>query len=229
MGTLEIQVNNDPTEVFDRHYTLDCPHCQARSGISAMAIPRWEFLDRFRPKEVGIAYICNSCKGPIFLVFRVIQYHARGDRYAIRLFDDPAVVQQPAEHFDFQYLPDDLASDFREALGCYSILAYNAFAAMCRRTVQSASMALGVEGTTKVKAQLLDLKSMAVIDEETFDLLEQIILDGHDGAHPHLPELSPERARVLLDLMRDVLYQLFVRRAKIKEAEELRRQAIAQT
>jgi hypothetical protein len=88
-------------------------------------------------------------------------------------------------------------------------------------------MALGVDGTTKVRAQLLDLKSMAVIDED-FDLLERIILDGHDGAHPHLPELSPERARVLLDLLKDVLYQLFVRRAKVKEAEELRRQAIAQ-
>jgi len=66
---------------------------------------------------------------------------------------------------------------------------------------------------------------MGVIDEEAFDQLKQIMLTGHDGAHPHLPKLSPERAGVLLELMKDVLYQLFVRQAKIREAAELRRQS----
>ena len=66
---------------------------------------------------------------------------------------------------------------------------------------------------------------MAVADDETFEQLHQIMLTGHDGAHPHLPELSAARAAVLLQLMKDVLYQLYVRPAKIREARELRRQA----
>jgi hypothetical protein len=218
-----VHPNNDPTEVFDHHYRVDCPHCQTRTNISVISIPRWEFLKRFHPRNVGIAYRCDSCNEPIFLRFRVVEYH--GENHPIRIHDDPELVETSTEKFEFQYLPTQVAEDFREALSCYSHLEYNAFGAMCRRTVQSASMALGADGSTKVRAQLLDLKSMAVIDEETFDQLEQIILTGHDGAHPHLPKLTPDRAEVLLDLMKDVLYQLFVRKARVKEASELRKQA----
>lgn len=102
---------------------------------------------------------------------------------------------------------------------------WNAFAAMCRRCIQSVSETLGADGTTKVQAQLRDLKDMGVADEETFEQLHQIMLTGHDGAHPHLPALSAARAAVLLQLMKDVLYQLFVRPAKIREAGELRKKA----
>ncbi len=73
--------------------------------------------------------------------------------------------------------------------------------------------------------QLADLKAMAQIDEETFSLLKQIVIDGHDGAHPHLPKLNRERAAVLLELMKDVLYQLYVRKGKLQEAMSLRADA----
>ena len=67
---------------------------------------------------------------------------------------------------------------------------------------------------------------MGVIDEETFDQLKQIILTGHDGTHPHLPKITSERAQILLELMKDVLYQLFVRKAKIEEAAKLRQASV---
>ena len=67
---------------------------------------------------------------------------------------------------------------------------------------------------------------MAQIDDETFGVLKQIVIDGHDGAHPHLPRLGPERGAVLLELMKDVLYQLYVRKGKLKEAMELRQASI---
>ena len=97
---------------------------------------------------------------------------------------------------------------------------------MSRRTIQSASAELGAEGKDKVLNQIEDLKTMAEIDEETFKLLKAIVLAGHDGAHPHLPALSPERAEVLLELMKDVLYQLFVRKKKIQEAADKRKESI---
>ena len=62
--------------------------------------------------------------------------------------------------------------------------------------------------------------------DETFDLLKQIIISGHDGAHPHLPKLSAERAADLLELMKDVLYQVYMRKSKIQEAIKLRNQSI---
>jgi hypothetical protein len=135
-------------------------------------------------------------------------------------------VERPAETFDYSYLPDSVKGDFRETLTCYSQACFNAFAAMCRRTVQSVASDLGAKGKDRVLAQLQDLKAMAEIDDETFDLLKQVVIEGHDGAHPHLPALNSGRAVVLLELMKDVLYQLYVRKGKLQEAILLRAKAI---
>ncbi|MCC6612547.1 MAG: DUF4145 domain-containing protein [Anaerolineae bacterium] len=137
-------------------------------------------------------------------------------------------VELPKVTFELNYLPLEVAEAFDEALTCYSNQCYNAFAAMCRRTAQSMFVELGAEGKTRVEAQLDEVKEPAGIDEETYQMLKQIILSGHDGAHPHLPKVNIERAVILLELMKDVLYQLFIRSAKIREATELRRQEIAQ-
>ncbi len=86
---------------------------------------------------------------------------------------------------------------------------------------------IGSEGTSRVQRQIENLHSMGVVDEDAFTELSAIMLIGLDGAHPHLPKLSPERASILLELMKDALYQLFVRKAKIEEAARLRKAAIA--
>lgn len=53
------------------------------------------------------------------------------------------------------------------------------------------------------------------------------MLTGHDGAHPHLPEVNEKRAEVLLRLLQDLTYELYTRREKVKESKELRTQTIA--
>jgi hypothetical protein len=86
---------------------------------------------------------------------------------------------------------------------------------------------LGAETTTKVKAQIEEMATATGIDDETKDLAIQVMLSGHDGAHPHLPEINQERATVLLELLGDLSYQLFTRAGKIRKASELRRDAVA--
>ena len=54
----------------------------------------------------------------------------------------------------------------------------------------------------------------------------KLIIDGHDGTHPHLPRVNVDRARILVELMKDVLYQIYIRKAKVQEALKLRQQAI---
>jgi len=227
MGIMIIPSNNDPTNVFDRHYSLICPHCGVHSSLSAIAIPRYEYLLRFRPNVVGIVYCCGNCKEPVFLRFRVANYEPGNSKIVIS--DDYAEVERPQETFELNYLPKTVAEDFGEALTCFSNAYYNAFAAMCRRCIQSAFTILGATGKDRVKQQLNDVKQVSNLDDETFQILEQIIISGHDGAHPNLPGLSPNRAAILLEMMKDVLYQLFVRQAKLQEAIELRNEAIAES
>lgn len=88
------------------------------------------------------------------------------------------------------------------------------------------SSELGAEGKSKVEKQISELKEMEIIDEPTFEELKTIIISGHDGSHPYLPVVSSERATVLLQIMKDVLYEVFVRKAKLEEANTLRKAAI---
>ncbi|MDD2901794.1 MAG: DUF4145 domain-containing protein [Syntrophales bacterium] len=217
--------DNNPTGIIDKHFRVKCPHCATVSGLSAISIPRFELLRRYQPKTIGIAYQCDACRQTIFLRFPVTYDFGNARVFIDENFTE---IERPKEEYEFNYLPEIVSDDFKEALTCYSHSCFNAFAAMCRRTIQSASAELGAEGTSKVVHQIEDLKAMSEIDDDTFQILKTIVIAGHDGAHPHLPTLSPERAEVLLELMKDVLYQLFVRKKKIQEANEKRKAVIQQ-
>lgn len=218
---MHIHSNNDPQNIADKHFTIKCPHCNARSGLSLVSPPRHEYLHRFQTEWAGFAYRCDACNEPVFLKFRVTSLSS-----LVQFSEVPTEIERPEETFEFQYLPEGVSEDFREALICYSNNCWNAFAAMSRRTLQSAATVLGSEGTSKVQQQVENLKEMGVVDEEAFEQLRQIMLAGHDGSHPHLPRVSPERAAILLELVKDALYQLFVRKAKIQESSLLRQEAI---
>ncbi|MHB8666794.1 MAG: DUF4145 domain-containing protein [Burkholderiales bacterium] len=214
--------SNDFQHLIDAPVNLRCPHCSTLTALIPVSVPRFELMHRFRLKEVGLVYRCSSCNRAVFLRFKV---HILGN--PITLSDDYEQITTSLEPFEMQYLAGAVLDDFREALTCYANSCWNAFAAMCRRCIQSVSETMGATGTTRVQAQLQELKSMAVTDEETFQQLHAIMVTGHDGAHPHLPALSQARAVILLQLMKDVLYQLFVRPAKIRESSELRKDAVA--
>lgn len=222
--SIPISHDNNPQQAFDRHFALKCPRCALPSNITCISIPRYEFLLRFKPDSTGMVYRCDACNGPIFLRFRVVNYAPQSHK--IELADQYEEVERPQESFELMYLPNEVAEDLKEALNCYSSGCFNAFAAMCRRCVQSVATDLGAIGKDKVSRQLDDLKAMAEIDDETFTLLKQIVVEGHDGAHPHLPKLNGDRAAVLLELVKDVLYQLYVRKGKLQEAMTMRTQAI---
>ncbi len=160
-------------------------------------------------------YKCQNCGGLILAAAN------EGSKNISELYPDKVM-----EIFEFEYLSGDVLEDFQEALKCYSYNCFNAFASMCRRTIQSLLKQLGATGKDKVKKQISELKDLAGIDNETYLILEQIIITGHDGAHPHLPKLNEDRATLLLELMKDVLYQLLIRKKKIEESDELRKIAL---
>ncbi len=216
-----IQQSNDTQPLLDTPVSLVCPHCGVLSNLTPISFPRYELVHRFALSELGICYRCGACNRSIFIRYQIDRSNP------IQIPSHYSQVERPKEEFEMRYLPSEVQSDFGEALICYSQNCWNAFGAMCRRTVQSAGAELGAEGTSKVQNQILDLKAMGLVTDQVFQQLQQILLGGHDGAHPHLPKIDESRAAVLLQLMKDVLYQLFVRPAKIREAAELRAKAIS--
>ena len=192
-----------------------CPHC----SVNIPNLPtKWGGKtynhSGSNPRNWKV-YECQNCGGLILAV------SPTNTAQITSIFPDK--IQ---ENFEFEYLKGDVAEDFHEALKCYSNNCFNAFAAMCRRTIQSIAKDLGADGKDKVKNQILELKSILNIDNDTYSIFEQIILAGHDGAHPHLLKLSSDRVTVLLELMKDVIYQLYIRKIKIEESVRLRNEAI---
>jgi hypothetical protein len=131
-------------------------------------------------------------------------------------------IERPAEQFDFTYLPKDSEILFREALTCFSNNAMNAFASMCRRTGRNVFRDLGETGKMQIFDQCSEIRDMAEIDEATFDVIRRVLFDSEDGKDS-VPMISASQAGVLLEFMRDILYQAYVRKGKIQQAMMMRR------
>jgi hypothetical protein len=198
---------------------ITCPHCQVLSHITPIAVPGFDELISHRPKHVGIVYRCDACNAPVFLRFPVKIY----GNNRVELASQFTEIERPREKFSYTYLPEDVEVLFREALGCYSSAAYNAFATMCRRAMQAAFADLGEAGKLRVFDQLNDVRAMADIDPATFLNIKRVIFGSDTDPYPSMPLIDDHQAGVLLEVMKDLLYQVYVRKGRLQQAMMMRR------
>src|SRR5690606_19800882 len=104
---------------------------------------------------------------------------------------------------------------------CYSHNNFNAFASMCRRAAASAYAALGEGGKLRAFDEVLAAQRIAEIDDDSFAPIKQILFESE--SETDVPILSRAQAGVLLEVMKDMLYQCFVRRGKLSRAIKVRR------
>jgi len=109
---------------------------------------------------------------------------------------------------------------FREALTCYSNNSFNAFASMCRRAAKSAFDALGDGGKLRAFEEVLAAQRIAGIDDETFGPIKAVLFGS--GQQDNLPLLNHAEAGILLEVLKDMLYQSFVRHGKLTRAIKVR-------
>lgn len=204
----------------ERSLALMCPHCQVYTHITAVSVPQFGELVASRPTHVGVVYRCDSCSAPIFLKFAVKMYAAN----RVELANNFVELERAREKFNFTYLPEEVEVLFREALGCYSGGYFNAFASMCRRTAQGVFADLGENGRLRLYEQVREARELAEIDQETFGALQKVLFGGggSDPA-PQLPELGASEAGILLELVKDMLYEAYVRKGKLQQAMMVRR------
>ena len=203
----------------ERSLALNCPHCQVFSHITAVSIPQYSELVANRPSQVGIVYRCDSCNAPIFLRFAVKMYAAN----RVELANHYVELERAREKFSFTYLPEDIEKLFREALGCYSAGHFNAFASMCRRTAQQVFNDLGENGRLRIYNQINEAREMAEIDGDTYAVVKKVLFGSDADATPSLPEIDTFESSVLLELVKDMLYQAYVRKGKLQQAMMVRR------
>ncbi len=212
----------DATNEFHSEHlgiSLNCPHCQTLSHLSPMATPAFSILDRYRPKQVGVVFRCDSCGDPVFLKFTARSYTPQ----RIELSGNFTEVERARESFPLTYLPEEAAALFKEALQCYSAGCFNAFGAMSRATAQSLFRALGEGGKLELFDTLQEIRRLTALDEETLATLRAVLFGSDTDPWPHQPNLNSENAGILLEVMRDMLYQTFVRKERLLQALTFRR------
>jgi hypothetical protein len=198
---------------------LNCPHCQTLSHISFIAAPKFEDLSRYRPERVGMVFRCDACAEPVFLKFTVRAWSASKIDFAPAYTE----IERPRESFPLTYLPKEAEAAFKEALACYSAGCFNAFAAMSRLTAQSLFRELGERGKLDLFDTLQEIRELAELDDESFGTFRTVLFGSDTDPWPHQPSLDAEHAGILLEVMRDLLYQTFVRKARLMQAMTFRR------
>ncbi|HSG63468.1 MAG TPA: hypothetical protein VLD39_00640, partial [Gammaproteobacteria bacterium] len=108
---------------------------------------------------------------------------------------------------------------FREALQCYSADCYNAFASMCRRTLQTAVVDLGSNARLQWFELYKEVIKIAEVDEATAQVLETVLF----STDTPVPEIGADHAAVLIEMIKDMAYQSYVRTAKLRAAMKMRR------
>jgi hypothetical protein len=201
------------------NFALACPHCQVVAHLTPVSVPSYAQLTAFKPSHAGIVYRCDSCNEPIFLKFPVKMYV--GSR--VELGSNFQELERAREPFPFTHLPEEAETLFREALACFSGGSYNAFGSMCRRTAQAAFADLGENGRLRMFDQLNDLRDMAELDQEVFNLVRKVLFGNDAEPRPNMPPIDVTAAGVLLEVTKDLLYQTYVRKGRLQQALTVRR------
>ena len=196
---------------------LECPYCSVYSHMTPQSTPDVAAVLKDRPKHVGLVFQCDACHAPIFLRFAVKT--VEGER--VELFRNFVELDRAKEKFAFSYLPNDTEVLFREALSCYANNNFNAFASMCRRSALTAFKALGENGKLRAFDEVMAAQKIAKVNDDSFSPIKQVIFDTIDDAD--LPMLNRGQAGVLLEILKDMFYQCFVREAKLSRALKVRR------
>lgn len=204
---------------------LNCPHCEVTAHVTPSAVPRFDDLQAFKPAAVGVVYRCDACHAPIFLRYPVRVYRAN----RVELSPQFIEVERPREKFTFTHLPEPVELLFREALTCFSSGAYNAFASMCRRTAQAAFSDLGEAGKLRLFDELNEVREMADIDAKTFLTIKSVIFGAQSDGRIDPPPLDAASASVVLEVMKDLLYEAYVRKGRLQQALMVRRFFVEET
>jgi hypothetical protein len=218
---MNVLIDSTGTMYFgdERETSRNCPRCHAFSRMSPTAVPTFDELLLHKPRTIGVVMRCHACTAPVFLRYNTRAFANNRVEFAPQASD----VERPVEKFAFNYVPEDVENFFREALICYSHDQFQAFASMCRRASAVTFEDLGHATRLRLFDSLSDVREMADIDEDTFALVTRIIFGGGSQPLLDLPVINTYQAAVLLEVMKDFLYQAYVRKGRLQQAMKVRR------
>lgn len=212
---MPIYVNKSKGFTQTEPLARECPHCGSHAQLLPVAAPSFEVLAQSKPKHAGIVFHCAACNEPRFLRAAVRAIGAD----TIELAPNLVEVERTRERFQYTHLPDGIEQLLRETLDCYSLGAHQAFATMCRRTTRTAVRTLDAAAQGRWQDSASDVLRACEVDAVTTHTVESVLFG--DEAEP--PTITPDEAAVLVEVLKDLFYQSYVRTAKLRAAMRVRR------
>lgn len=154
---------------------------------------------------------CNNCDQHFLTIRNSDQYGGLIKKYPNSL---PKSVNA--------LIPQEIKTDFEEALLCYSISAYRGAAALARRTVELICLDKGADKDKKLYQQIDELFRNGVITKDIQEWAHEVRFLGNDAAHPSKNMVSEDDAKDILDLLDSLCEVLYVAPAKAAERKKKR-------
>lgn len=137
-----------------------------------------------RPRLAAIMQ-CQGCQHYILAIVDHMNGQSVGHRY-LEHYPIGAPNQAIATE-----IPVHIAEDFKEALRCMFVNAYNATAEMCRRAMEATCLDLGAP-PNKVLEKMIDwLEAQRIITPYLKEAAHKVRLGGNRGAHPPATPVAP--------------------------------------
>ncbi|MEM7610554.1 MAG: hypothetical protein AAF270_02670 [Pseudomonadota bacterium] len=211
---MEYRRTDYPQALLRGEFARTCPHCEVFSQMRLQSAPDWDVIFTDRPRRLGIALTCAACELPVFLTSGKLSYSDQ----RLQVDGNWQPVLPTRQRIDVQLLPVELRDVVGEALGCLADRHFQAFALMANRIARISAEALGSGGKLTLFNAVTAAAQVAEIPSALHRLSRFILFDL--DTVDEVPQLSATQANVLSELMRDMLYQVFIRPAKLQGASQ---------
>lgn len=198
---------------------MDCPHCRSRAHMHPTATPDFRALRQTRPERTGLVFQCGACGMPVFAAYRITNFDVHRIDLEMLAGDEPRIERK----FSFSYIPDGVATFFRNALGCYEHDLLQAFAVMCRMTTEAMINDRGENEKMKFMAQVDEIAELANLTDNEYRDLCTILFDSGTGTLLDAVDLDKGMSAILLETMKDMLHHAYVRRGRLAKTLRMRR------
>lgn len=188
----------------------ECPHCGKQSAFESVTKA---YQERFMNGSLGnivAGCCCIACNKYILGIIRggaggIWEYY---EHYPLGLPNDTAADE----------IPEDIRNDFKEALRCRWVDAYNATAEMCRRAIESSCISFGAPKDKSLSEMIDWVFNKKLIIESLKDMAHTIKLGGNRGAHPSPRVLGKEDADALIEFTNMYFMSVYIMPKRIEKS-----------
>lgn len=192
----------------------NCWHCNSVAHMTISGNPL-AFLSGLGRNEFAGLFKCDECQYPS-MGLAASDHQLRSEGAPVRWF--PAM----GDTHEFPDVPEHIASAGDEAFRCRSIASLRGAVILARAVIEATCKDKGAEG--KSLADRIDAMTRdGLIRSHTAELAHEVRHLGNDMAHGDFVEpVAPEEADEILELMSEVLQEVYQSPARLARAKEAR-------